>query len=219
MIVVIQCAAGKCPDAGRMVSRDGRPVEFVADPQAAPDDQSRVYARPDDAAYGGKSWRQLVRDYNYAHGSNPLGLYPAYQLYENSAYRRLVDRFGIQSVFILSAGWGLISADFLTPHYDITFSKNPKVPKFKRRNKSDQYDDFRLPPGHEDDHVVFLGGKDYLCQFCDLTAAIRGPRTVFYRSANPPPAPGCKLVKYETTTRTNWHYGCANAFLAGKIKV
>jgi hypothetical protein len=35
---------------------------------------------------------------------------------------RLVEKFGIEKVFILSAGWGLIRADFLTPNYDITFS-------------------------------------------------------------------------------------------------
>jgi hypothetical protein len=95
MIAVIQCAAKKYCDAGRMVTRDGKPVEFVADPQAVPHDQSRVYARPDDVAYGGKSWRQLVNEYNKTPGNNPLGLYPAYQLYKNSTYGRLVDRFGI----------------------------------------------------------------------------------------------------------------------------
>ena len=116
MIAVIQCAARKRCDAGRMVTRDGRPVEFVADPRAAPHDQSRVYARPDDVAFSGKSWRQLVSDYNKAPGNNPLGLYPAYELYKNGAYRRLVNCFGIPSEFILSAGWGLITADFLIPH-------------------------------------------------------------------------------------------------------
>ena len=219
MIVIIQCAATKRHDAGRMVNRDGRPIEFVADPTLAPRETDRLYARPDDPGYDGNSWRELVRDYNKTPNNNPLGLLPAYQLYENRTYARLTDSFGIASVFILSAGWGLITADFLTPYYDITFSKNPKVPKFKRRNKSDKYDDLCLLSDDTLDTVVFFGGKDYLPLFCELTGGIRAPRTVFYNSATLPDAPGCKLVRYETSTRTNWHYECANALLDGKIKI
>ncbi|MGH7833515.1 MAG: hypothetical protein ACREQK_07710, partial [Candidatus Binatia bacterium] len=36
MIVVIQCAASKCEDAGRLTTASGKPVDFVADPFAAP---------------------------------------------------------------------------------------------------------------------------------------------------------------------------------------
>ena len=219
MIVVIQCASGKNAEAGRMATPDGRLVEFVANPQAAPNDQNRAYARPDDAAFAGKSWRQLVSDYNKTPGNNPFGLYPAYQLYKNSAYGRFVEHFGIASVFILSAGWGLITADFLTPYYDITFSKNPKVSAFKRRNKSDWYDDFRLLPDDKREEVIFFGGKDYLPLFCDLTDRTRGKRIVFFNSNTPPDAPGCNLVRYETATRTNWHYECAGAFLDGKVNL
>jgi hypothetical protein len=61
-------------------------------------------------------------DYNENPGSNQLGLYPAFELYKNDIYRKLVDCFGIDKTFILSAGWGLIRASFLTPWYDITFT-------------------------------------------------------------------------------------------------
>jgi hypothetical protein len=47
---------------------------------------------------------------------------PAFQLYQNEAYRRLADKVGTQKLYILSAGWGLIGAMFLTPSYDITFT-------------------------------------------------------------------------------------------------
>ena len=137
-------------------------------------------------------------------------------LYENGAYGRLVERFGIPSVFILSAGWGLIRADFLTPYYDITFSKNPKVPKFKRRNKSDRYDDFRMLPDDTQEEIVFFGSLDYLLQFCKLTAGVRGKRIVFYNSVASPRVGDCALKRFETTTRTNWHYECVDAFLDGK---
>jgi len=36
MIVVIQCAASKRPDAGYLVTSDGRPINFVAHPELVP---------------------------------------------------------------------------------------------------------------------------------------------------------------------------------------
>ena len=89
---------------------------------------------------------------------NPLGLYPAYRLYRNPIYERLVDRLGLQNVYILSAGWGLIWADFLTPYYDITFSQSAEG--FKRRWKTDRYMDFSMLPDRQGDEIVFFGGKD-----------------------------------------------------------
>src|SRR4051812_22072073 len=109
MIVVIQCAATKRPDAGRLASPDGRSVVFVADPQAAPVEGTTIYARPDDWAENGMTWRDSLLSYNEA-GGNPLGLYPAYRLYENQTYGRLVDRFGLNNLYILSAGWGFVCA-------------------------------------------------------------------------------------------------------------
>src|SRR6476469_2197636 len=44
--------------------------------------------------------------------------------------------------------------------------------------------------------------------FAALTQAVRGEGTVFYNSATPPSAPGCKLIRFETRTRTNGQYEC-----------
>jgi hypothetical protein len=85
-------------------------------------------------------------------------------VYGNKVYERLADHFGGQKVFILSAGWGLIRADFLTPYYDITFSQSADA--YKRRKKTDRYADFCMPPGDTDDDIFFFGGKDYLPLFC-----------------------------------------------------
>ena len=125
MIIIIQCAASKRPGAERLMSARGKPVVFVADPEAAPANCTHIYARPDDISDSGKSWRQVLLEYNNERTEdNPLGLHPAVQLYQNKIYARLVDRFGLRKVYILSAGWGLIRADFLTPYYDITFSQS-----------------------------------------------------------------------------------------------
>jgi hypothetical protein len=215
MIIVIQCAASKNLNAGHLASASGRPVIFVAEPLSAPADPAHVYARPDDPSETDASWRNVLLKYNEQRGNNRLRLYPAYKLYINKIYERLVDRFGLPNVYILSAGWGLITADFLTPYYDITFSQSAEP--YKHRRKSDAYRDFRMLPAETNDEVVFFGGKDYLPLFCSLTNAVRTRKTVFYNSAHTPQALGCTLKRFETTTRTNWHCQCAGAFLDGTI--
>lgn len=215
MIVVIQCAAKKRDDAGHLRTKDGTPVLFVADPDKAPPEAGYVYARPDDIADDGKSWRDILLGYNRQPGNNPLGLLPAFELYGNAAYRRLADRVGTRNLFILSAGWGLINAAFLTPCYDITFSAQAEP--YKRRRKTDHYRDLRMVPEDTAEPILFFGGKDYLPLFRELTDSVRSPRTVFYNSATVPQIPGGFAVRYQTTTRTNWHYECVNAFLRGEI--
>jgi hypothetical protein len=217
MIAVIQCAASKQPYAGRLVKQDGKPVRFVADPGSAPGDDTVVYARPDDASDKGASWRAVLLEYNKKESGNPLALLPAWQLYDNRVYGRLVEKFGLGNVYILSAGWGLISASFLTPDYDITFSFVKPEDAYKRRRKSDRYRDFEMLPTNTREPMVFFGGKDYLPPFAALTSSINAPKTVFYNSAQMPQMRRCVLKRFETRTRTNWHYECANAFLDGTL--
>jgi hypothetical protein len=115
----------------------------------------------------GTSWRETLLEYNRTAKKNPLGLYPAYRLYQNKIYERLVARFSLQNVYILSAGWGLIGADFLTPYYDITFSQSAE--RFKRRRNADRYLDCSMLPDRLDEAIVFFGGKDYLPLLLSLT--------------------------------------------------
>ncbi|RDH91041.1 MAG: hypothetical protein DIZ77_10170 [endosymbiont of Seepiophila jonesi] len=216
MKIVIQCAAKKHPDAGYMMAKDGKCIVFVADPENAPASDEFRFARPDDIAVGEKTWRELLLEYNQQPDNNPLHLFPAYQLYMNGTYGALVNAYGRGNIYILSAGWGLIGAEFLTPKYDITFS--PSADLYKRRKKRDQYNDYCMLPKDCDEELVFFGGKGYLPLFCELSKDYRGKRIVFYNSNTEPKAEGCNLIRFETTTRTNWHYGCAKAFLKGDIK-
>jgi hypothetical protein len=217
MIVVIQCAARKRPVAGHLVTRDGRPITFVAHSDLAPSEIKHVYARPDDLSESGLSWREQLREYNERPEGNALRLLPAYQLYENKCYRGLVNRFGLDNVYVLSAGWGLIRSDFLTPYYDITFSQS--ADPYKRRRKTDRYDDFRMLPDDSKGQVVFLGGKDYLPLFCKLTENIKTQRIAFFNSSNVPRFENCVFQKFETRTQTNWHYECANVLIEGKLSL
>jgi hypothetical protein len=215
MKIVIQCAARKVAAAGYMQTKNGEPVMFVAQPQSAPQHGNALYSIPDDFSDREVSWRTLLQEYNQNPGNNPLNLYPAYKLYGNAIYRALANRFGIEHTFILSAGWGMIRADFLTPQYDITFS--PSAELYKRRKKTNIYQDFYMLPDDVNTPIVFFGGKDYIRLFCSITKDFRSQRTVFYNSEFPPEAPGCATQRFFTRTRTNWHYECAKAFLDGLI--
>ena len=217
MIDVIQCAAKKKPDAGHLCRRDGQKVLFVADSETAPAGVAHAYARPDDISDTGMSWRAALLEYNDNPGNNPLGLLPAWQLYQNPAYKLLADHCGLEHLYILSAGWGLIAADFLTPSYNITFS--PSADKYKCRRRKDRYDDLRMLPANTAEPIVFFGGKDYVGLFCALTTGVKGPRHIFYNSANTPDAPGCVLRRFHTSTRTNRHYESAKAFVEGTISI
>ncbi|MEJ8568620.1 hypothetical protein [Elongatibacter sediminis] len=214
MMVVIQCAASKHPNAGFMRTAAGKQAIFVADPLQAPPYRNTLYARPDDPAQGSRTWRDLLVEYNATNTGNPYGLLEAYELYRNPVYSELVEKFGLHSTFILSAGWGLISADFLTPQYDITFSS--AAASYKRRRKSDRYQDFCMLPTQSAADLYFLGGKDYVPLFAKTASEHGGKKIVFYNSATPPHAPGCELRRFETSTRTNWHYECARAMISGE---
>lgn len=218
MIVVIQCAGRKRPDAGCLRDADGREVFFVAKPETAPSGTSCRYAHPDDISHTGDSWRTELLRYNDAPSDNPLGLLPAWQLYENAIYERLADLYGVDQLYILSAGWGLIPGKLLTPRYDITF-KAIKDQAHTRRLKSDRYDDLRLLPMETDQPIVFFVSKGYVGLACELTEGIKGPRYLFYNSVVSPPAPGFVLKRYATATRTNWQYECAKAFVRGEIGI
>jgi len=218
MKIVIQCAGRKNPDAGYFLTSGGEPVCFVADPEAVPTNKNLIYARPDDQSDKGQSWRELLLDYNSRQRKiNPFGLYPAYQLYSNKTYEGLVGKFGIENVYILSAGWGLIRSDFLTPQYDITFSQSAEP--FNRRKERDVYQDFSRLMDNEEEIIVFCGGKSYIPLFCTLTDGFKSKRIVFYKSKSPPKAPGCETEKYETDRSTTWHYEFGKALIDGKVSI
>jgi len=211
LIVVIQCAAGKQTGAGHLHTRDGRNVLFVAHPPLAPQADTVHHARPDDPSDTHGSWRDVLVRYNAEESANSLGLLPASALYSHPTYRRLASQVDPDKLFILSAGWGLLPATYRTPNYDITFSGQAEA--YKRRRRTDRYADFTAPGSDLDAPMTFFGGKSYVPLFARLTARHRGPRTVFYNSPEPPDALGCRPERFVTTTRTNWHYECADTWL------
>lgn len=222
MKIVIQCAGKKRagpPGSGLRRPQDGLPVKFVARPDLAPPSASLAYARPDDLYDASRTWRQMLLDYNRDHSGNPSCLAKAHQLYLPGAYEALVSRFGEDKVFILSAGWGLIPADFLTPDYDITFSVAKNVELHARRAKSERgYADFQMLPDDGED-IVFLGGQDYLPLFRDLTHRLKAQKKVFFNtSVVPRLGERFGVERFPTKIRTNWHYTCAQMLADGSLK-
>jgi len=119
-------------------------------------------------------------------------------------------------VFILSAGWGLVSSNYLLPDYNITFSTQGTA-LCHRRKPSDRFLDFnhlavaRLRP---EEKLYFLGGKNYLPLFLVLTKSLNVRKIVFHRQASAPHHDGYDFIEYPRG-RTNWHYLCAADLAAG----
>ena len=195
---------------------DGRSVFFVAEPTMAPANPAILYRRPDDYIDDRHTFRDVVREYNLRPEENPWDLLPAWQLYSHPVYGELADGLGIVNLFILSAGWGLIKADFLTPNYDIALSASAE--RYKRRSKHNRYEDFQQLTDADIDRVVFAGGKDYIPMFLSLTNDLDVDRVVFFNSVGAPDAPNARFVRYETNTRTNWHYEWARRWLDGELE-
>ena len=220
MKVVIQCAGRKRPDAGKLRDADGTEISFVARPVLDERTQSTSRpCRPDDIVdVGTGTWRDVLARYNeryHQEGENPDRLLPAGDLYSPRAYRCLVDAFGAASVYILSAGWGLVRADYLLPAYDITFSNQKKVPKYARRGRrDDSWRDFNhlrdaaLVP---DESVHFFGGQDYLPLYYRSVDAL-AVRKVIYHKVALPHRPGYEYHQYLGPANTNWHYPVAEEF-------
>ncbi|MDD9821079.1 MAG: hypothetical protein OXR07_09425 [Nitrospira sp.] len=216
--IVIACAGSKATDAGYWTTDEGKKVRFVARPGKAQTEGDVICARPDDTdEHSGKTWRALLRDYNCqwrGKGDNDRGLLPAYRLYSRSIYGDLVDKYGVERVFILSAGWGLIRSDFLTPQYNITFAGGAGC---SRRKQSEWYDDCNEMPDSPGEKIYLFAGLAYHKLFCRLIQGKGGERIVFYRSQEIPSCPGCRMKYYATKAQTNWHYVCARDFMNGKI--
>lgn len=223
-IVVIQCAASKQPGAGTF-TQDGLPIEFVAHPELATKDETCIYAHPDDKSVTGESWRNTLIKYNDRYGEsneNPLGLLQAWQLYTPRAphseiYRDLVRNYSAKKVYILSAGWGLLSAEFLTPFYDITFSS--QAANLKRRMRHECYADFQQIDSSFEGTLAFFGGKDYLALLYNITRSLYCRKVVFYKSEKILRSSGYEYEYYETPARTNWHYEYSKAFIDGRIAI
>ena len=126
-------------------------------------------------------------------------------------YRRLIEEFGWQQVFILSAGWGLVRADFRIPNYDITFSQAKKIPLYARRKVKDSFwKNFCQLDMGDGRPLVFFGTVKYISLLVELTQDYAGTKFAFYSATNSNVDLEKAGFKVERFARfTNWHYECA----------
>lgn len=221
MRIVFPCAASKSPTAPSFRLGDGRKVAFVADPSRAPPDRSIHHAAPDDPSGApGLTWRDRVVQENSRAASR---LSVAGQLYTPSIYRTLMASYGSENLFILSAGWGIVRADYRLPAYDITLSSVKEADRHKRRQLPDAARDFNMLTSVPDDDVVIFATKAYLPLFLALTHGHAGRRFIVHRRRDSgtvvAPAHGCTLAPFEIARRTNWHHSCAMQFMEGSFRI
>jgi len=214
MKIVIQCAGRKFENAGRLATLSGEKVLFVAHPEKCTHQEK--CCRPDDRREGTVStWRDYLKFYNQQ-GSNLNNLFPAGELYKPPIYKALVDKYGPTNIFILSAGWGLVRADYLLPYYDITFSNQGKP--YSKRHPRDQFRDFNQLSDcgiHSDETIFFFGGQDYLPLYRHLMQNIITRKVIYHSQGSAFQLPGYECIHYGSYT--NWHYACAQDFIADQI--
>ncbi|MCX7546219.1 DUF6884 domain-containing protein [Marinicella gelatinilytica] len=223
--IVIQCAGTKNP-CGSFVDKVGKLVKFVAQPELCQSNEKFNFQKPDGLDSDGISWRDKLITYNKTqYKENPLKFLKAYELYKPAAYKGLVDKFGIENVYILSAGWGLVNADYLLPDYDITFSSTKKKDKYKKRKVLDYFNDFNFIDSNNNDEIIFLGGKSYQRLFVKLTNHLSSKKVIVYNSDKMPNFDQIKSEKFTKLGKSgkrlnmNWQYECAKEIINEKFKI
>ena len=223
MKIVMPCCATK-NDIKWVLN--GREIKFIAHPELEPTQSSKLYCKPDDkiiddiALYSGETWRDRIKAINQKRIDTDEFLKAA-DLYKPRIYKKLVDEYGWENVFILSAGWGIIRSNYRIPSYDITFSSSAK--ECKRRKKEDNYDDSNHLKDYFDkngdgrEKIYFFGPHGYLPLYYKLTKNISAKK-IIYKKGGIKQYNDYKYIEYVSTQRTNWHYACAEKFIAGTIE-
>ena len=220
MKVIIQCSGSKNGQIWTVSEFDHLQVKFIAHREDCIVSNVTILTRPDDFLPNKTTtWRAYLNEHN-RRGENPDRLLRAGDLYKPKTYRQLVARMGWENTYILSAGWGLVRSDYLLPNYDITFSNSAE--RCKRRLMRDRFEDFNhllRDVNSEKETICFFGGKAYLPLYYSLTQNLPGRKVIFHKASNPLKVSGYDYLPYKTNRSTNWHYGCAEDFVEGKLNL
>ena len=211
--IVMMCAGAKQPNSGLIFNEQN--IKF----RAVSSRNNNEYL-PDDLINGIENirWRDYV-----INNQNPETIpFRAYELYRRNEYTCLYNNFE-HNLYILSAGWGLVRADYRLPNYDITFSNVAPVSLNTRRNDNVNvipiYDDFNQLEVNPEDDIIFVGGKKYINLFYELTQNLTNRKIIYYNSQNQPnPQLGNYVYRrYFINYFTNWHYELAHDLCQGLI--
>lgn len=217
MKVIISCCDRK---NGESFSHNGETINFVSRVnEVVPDNE--LYFHPDDLIPTENiTWRELIAQQEIRND-----LLKAYNLYRPSIYSSLFEHFG-NDLFIYSAGWGIIRADYKLPKYNVTFSNSQNIPFYARRNNDDVFNDFNHLEGIErTERIVFIAGSDYVMPFCRQTEDLPNEKIIVYKNQNllndiPYLANNnFQFIHYQTNRRTNWHYEFAARLINNQIEI
>lgn len=217
MKIIISCCDRK---NGTAFIHNGEIINFISHVnQVSPNNE--MYYHPDDLIPNETiSWRELVAQQEP--GSN---LQSSHELYRPPIYSSLFQNFG-NDMYIYSAGWGIIRADFKLPKYNVTFSNNNNIPNYAKRNRNDKFNDFNhLVDVNINEDIIFMAGNDYVIPFCELTHLLPNKKIIIYKNLavlNNNPylnTNNFQFVHYETNRRTNWHYEFARKLINNEIVI
>lgn len=180
IIPVLCCSSEK--NNNQFIYKDDQPaVKFVASPRGVSQDGVKFYKPDDKIPEENRTWRDLVLEQKHNN------LVPAYLLYKRDIYRELYNEFRGQ-FYILSAGWGIIRADFKIPAYDITYSTAGDMPEYVKRTDNYGYKDINhlkddFSKLGRDTEVILFAPYDYVRPFCNMTQSIPfNKKTIKFRS-------------------------------------
>lgn len=209
--VVMICASDK-NNNGELIF-NGIPIQFFAQTNAA----NNEFLPDDKMPNSETTWREFVKD------NQKIIPYKAYELYKRNEYCLLKEAFG-NRFFILSAGWGLVRADFKLPKYDITFTRlKDKLNTYRKYNKPPKYKDFNhfIDDNEDNEDIVYIGGKDYLLLFYELTQHLPNRKIIYWKhKETPKPLVNIESFSfryYNINWNTNWHYELAKDIANGIV--
>ena len=216
MKIIISCCDRK---NGELFQHNGEAINFVSHAnELTPNNE--LYFHPDDLMPNENiTWRELVAQQEIRND-----LLPTHELYKPEIYNSLFQHYG-NNLFIFSAGWGIVRADYKLPKYNVTFSNSNNIPIYAKRNDNDTFNDFNQLEGvDENERIIFIGGKDYVLPFCQLTNHLPNQKIVVYKNHdvlnnNPYLNNNFQFMHYQTNRRTNWHYEYANRLINNEIEL
>lgn len=217
MKIIISCCDRK---NGEPFRHNGEEINFVSHVNEVLIN-NEFYFHPDDLVPNENiTWRELIAQQELNNN-----LTTAHELYSPPIYNSLFQNYG-NDLYIFSAGWGIVRADFRLPKYNITFSNNNNIPIYARRNHNDIFNDFNQLQGiNENERIIFIAGSDYVLPFCELSAPLPNEKIIIYKSGlvlnNNPYLNNnnFQFIHYQTTTRTNWHYEFARRLINNEFEI
>lgn len=214
MKIIISCSNRK---NGKPLKYKDKIINFTSRKDEI-DQKQESYFHPDDLIPNENiSWRDLISLQEL------VDLTPAHNMYKNKIYNSLYNKFG-NDLFIYSAGWGIVRADFKLPNYNITFSKGNNIPLYAKRNFNDEFNDYnQLKEIDENERLIFIAGKDYVLPFCNLSQHLSNEIIILHSSLSVLKnnkylsKSNFHFVHYKTNLRTNWHYEFARKLITNDI--